>query len=69
MRERQLTGINYEINGEAIVDEIVHAGDRFRVKFQGSYWFARAKSFLLILPGDSVRVVGRQNITLLVEKI
>jgi len=69
MLERQLTRVNYELTGEAVVDEISPPGNRLRVKFRGSYWSARANPSLLLVPGDLVRVVGRQNITLLVEKV
>lgn len=41
-----------------------------RIYFEGSYWSARLQSSCrqtLALPGSSVKVVGRQGITLIVE--
>ncbi|MEB3359511.1 MAG: NfeD family protein [Synechococcales bacterium] len=42
-----------------------------RVRFQGTYWPARFQSAggqRIANPGDWVQIVGRQGITLLVEK-
>ncbi|MGF1497230.1 MAG: NfeD family protein [Elainellaceae cyanobacterium] len=42
-----------------------------RVRFQGTYWPARLQSSygqVIANPGEWVRIVGRQGITLLVEK-
>jgi membrane protein implicated in regulation of membrane protease activity len=69
MMNLQLMESNRELKGKAVVDRYSQSGDRLRVRFQGSYWFARANPLALLSPGESVRVVGRQNLTLLVEKI
>ncbi|PSB06569.1 hypothetical protein C7B61_16880, partial [filamentous cyanobacterium CCP1] len=46
---------------------MIQPGKNGRVRFQGSWWSARCEQDVTILPGEVVRVVGRQNITLIVE--
>ena len=53
-----------------VIDEIslIKPG---RIYFEGSYWFARfqvSSRHPLALPGSWVKVVGRQGITLIVER-
>ncbi|WP_416672022.1 NfeD family protein [Egbenema bharatensis] len=55
--------------GKAIVDAMIQPSKNGRVRFQGSWWSARCEQNITILPGEAVRVVGRQNITLLVEPL
>lgn len=55
--------------GEGIVDQIVQQGKIWRVKFQATYWNARATTAVILLPGDFVRIVDVDNITLLIEPI
>lgn len=58
------------INQEATVCRVLCEGIEWQVKFQGSFWTARSisprESFLC---GDRVYVVGRQNLTLLIQSI
>lgn len=51
---------------------VVKAIEPFRtgqIRFQGSWWSARCQQDIVLRPGELVNVVGRQNITLLVEPI
>ena len=40
-----------------------------QIRFQGSWWSARCQQDIILQPGELVNVVGRQNITLLVEPV
>lgn len=55
--------------GEAVVDEEIQPHQLGRVKFRGSYWNARSTQAVTFVPGEVVLVVGRENITLLVERL
>jgi hypothetical protein len=61
-------GLNLLV-GKAIVDAIIEPSKNGRVRFQGSWWSARCEQETTIFPGEMVRVVGRQNITLIVEPV
>jgi hypothetical protein len=54
--------------GVGEVEQTITSSHRGRVRFAGSYWFARFyhSSHPEVLPGTVVRVVGRQGQTLLV---
>jgi membrane protein implicated in regulation of membrane protease activity len=55
--------------GEGVVDDVDNLKRSCRIRFGGSYWSAKAISPFTMNRGDLVRVVGRQNITLLIEKV
>jgi hypothetical protein len=54
---------------QGVVDSAVKQGRLWRVKFQGSYWFARLyqpNQAVTMQPGQSVKVMAIEGITLLV---
>ncbi|MCT7963725.1 NfeD family protein [Laspinema sp. D1] len=56
-------------NQLAIVDETIVPYFGGRVRFQNSWWPALCLHHITLGPGEVVSVVGRHNITLLVEPI
>jgi membrane protein implicated in regulation of membrane protease activity len=50
----------------AIVDEEIRPLECGRVRFQSSWWPARCDRDMTFQPGDVVRVIGIDNITLIV---
>lgn len=55
-----------------IIDKAIVQGRVWRVKFNGSYWFARLyypNRQTVLEPGQIVRVLGIQGITLLVTAV
>ncbi|MDX2099892.1 MAG: NfeD family protein [Leptolyngbyaceae cyanobacterium bins.59] len=52
---------------EAIVTTTIAPYKSGRVKFKGSFWFARCDQNVKIGPGEMVHVVGLKDFTLLVE--
>ncbi len=50
----------------AIVDEEIRPNEPGRVRFQNSWWPAKCDRDLTFEPGEVVRVVGIDNITLIV---
>lgn len=60
---------HYGLDGEVVVDEAIQPGKAGRVRFQGSWWYARCDKDVTLLPGEVASVVGLSNITLLVEPI
>jgi len=60
------TNFHY-LNEEAVVDESIYPNQTGRVRFQGSWWPARCDRQITLTPGDTVYVIGVDNITLLVS--
>ena len=59
---------NFDLwKGNAIVTEAIRPDRRGRVQFRGSWWFARGVSEIDASPGVWVNVIGRDEMTLLVE--
>ncbi len=53
---------------EGTVDAVV-AQQEWRIKFHGVYWHARAKDSFTFSPGDTVRIVGREDLKLLIAPL
>ena len=56
-----------ELTGQAL--DGFGASDRGRVLLRGEQWSARSKGSAPINPGDTVRVVSRRGLNLLVERV
>lgn len=61
--------LNMSSKNTAIVDEKIAPNQSGRVRFQGSYWPAECRQGITVNPGESVRIIGIRNITLLAEAI
>lgn len=55
--------------GKGIVSETIAPHRTERVQFQGSWWSALCEQEVTLTPGKIVQVIGRQNITLLVQPL
>ncbi|EKQ67645.1 membrane protein implicated in regulation of membrane protease activity [Leptolyngbyaceae cyanobacterium JSC-12] len=55
--------------GKGIVSETIAPHQTGRVRFQGSWWSALCEQEVTLPPGKMVQVIGRQNITLLVQPL
>jgi membrane protein implicated in regulation of membrane protease activity len=53
---------------KAIVEEEIRPGESGRVRFQSSWWPARSNQEITFSPGEAVRVISIDNITLIVEE-
>lgn len=51
---------------KAIVDEEIRPQECGRVRFQSTWWPAKCARDMTFVPGDVVRVIGIDNITLIV---
>jgi NfeD-like C-terminal, partner-binding len=52
---------------KAIVEEEIRPGESGRVKFQSSWWPATSDQEITFKPGEAVRVLVIDNVTLIVE--
>jgi membrane protein implicated in regulation of membrane protease activity len=52
---------------KAIVEEEIRPNQPGRVRFQSSWWPAKCVREITLQPGEVVRVVSLENITLIVE--
>jgi len=59
--------MNFDNSEKAIVDEEIRPNESGRVRFQNSWWPAKCDLEMTFEPGEVVRVVGIDNITLIVE--
>jgi len=64
---RQVADSSYY--GKGIVSETIAPHRTGRVQFQGSWWSALCEQEITLAPGKMVQVIGRRNITLLVQPI
>ncbi|NJK76222.1 MAG: hypothetical protein HC786_14915 [Richelia sp. CSU_2_1] len=53
---------------KAIVEEEIRPGESGRVRYQSSWWPAKSDREITFRPGEAVRVVAIDNITLIVEE-
>jgi membrane protein implicated in regulation of membrane protease activity len=51
----------------AIVEEEIRPGQPGRVRFQSTWWPATSDQDMTFQPGETVRVVAIENVTLIVE--
>jgi membrane-bound ClpP family serine protease len=58
-----------DLEKRVIVDEIIQPHNSGRVRFQDSWWPACCKGKITIFPGEVVYIVGRCNVTLIVEPV
>lgn len=61
--------IEYDYFGQAIVAETITPHQSGRIQFQGSWWSAFCEQDVVLTPGKVVQVIGRRNITLLVQPV
>lgn len=55
---------------EAIIEDILKPGKCWRVRYQASFWKAYSLSTeIQFQPQDLVQVVGRQNLTLVIQAL
>lgn len=66
---RENPNLSYLLDGVGIVSQQIHADEPGRIKYQHSYWNAIAWDGIPLLPGTRVRVVGVNNITLIVSPV
>lgn len=57
------------LENQALVDVTIQPGSRGRVQYSGSRWPAVCNQPVTLTPGATVYVVGRTNITLLVQPV
>jgi membrane protein implicated in regulation of membrane protease activity len=58
-----------KITDQGEVIKVIHPNKEWRVRFQATDWTARSTSAIVLRPGDQVRVVGIENISLWIEPI
>lgn len=54
-----------DVSGNGIIDKVICPGEEWRVRVNGSFWFARSTRPANFQPGDRVCIVRRQNTTTL----
>lgn len=55
---------------EAVIEDVVEPGRQWRVRYEASFWKARSvQTGMQFLPKQIVRVVGRQNLTLIIQAL
>jgi|GEM_PF-1861957 membrane protein implicated in regulation of membrane protease activity len=55
--------------GEGRIETVVYQNQKWRVRFAGSSWNGTSEETVTLLPGDAVRVVKMENITLIIKPI
>ncbi|MEG4811240.1 NfeD family protein [Microcoleus sp. F8-D3] len=59
--------MNFDNSEKAIVEEEIKPNQSGSVRFQSSWWPAKCVREITLQPGEVVRVVRLENITLIVE--
>ena len=67
--ENSHSAIDRDYCGQAIVSETIYPEHLGRIQFQGSWWSAWCEQDVVLTPGKVVQVIGRRNITLLVQPV
>ncbi|MCC3409461.1 MAG: NfeD family protein [Microcoleus sp. PH2017_10_PVI_O_A] len=52
---------------KAVVEEEIRPGQSGRVRFQSTWWPAKCDRDITLKPGEVVRVLALENVTLIVE--
>ncbi|MEA5462203.1 NfeD family protein [Leptothoe sp. PORK10 BA2] len=53
---------------EAVIEDVLKPGKAWRVRYKASFWKACSNhADLDLLPQDTVHVIGRQNLTLIIQ--
>lgn len=53
---------------EAVIEDVIEPGKQWRVRYQASFWKAyAAKANIQFAPKDIVEVIGRHNLTLVIQ--
>lgn len=55
--------------GKGVVSETIKPFEAGRVEFKGSWWPAISEQGIILATGTLVQVIGRHNITLIVQPI
>lgn len=58
----------FDAEDEGVVVDTLDDGKEWQIAFQATYWIARSHRSLKLKLGDSVRIIGRRNNTLLIDK-
>lgn len=66
-RKNYLTSDEFE--KIAVVERKISSYQRGRVRYQGTYWYARVNQNLCILPDTRVFVIAQEGLTLVVEPL
>lgn len=68
-RKSHIQNIPFDLQGMGIVDETIDVLNQGRVFISGSWWPARSDCEQVIPKGQSVKVTGLDNITLIVRSV
>lgn len=53
---------------EAVIEDVLTPGKEWRVRYKASFWKAGSNTVNLdLLPKDTVHVIGRQNLKLIIQ--
>jgi membrane protein implicated in regulation of membrane protease activity len=54
---------------EGKITEVIEPGRKWQVRHQATFWLARSHSSTNFCPGDLVRIVKREGLTLFIEPL